>query len=111
MASGKRKRLSVWGILARLGHKGDDHDEIVQHVFEMASRVTVRGDDGEPIDGDDYLDGVFESLGTTKDWPGCGSPEWVRLRQVALRKVVARLAQEGLLDAIAPLDGCLRLQG
>lgn len=102
MASRKRKRLSVWGILARLGHTGDDHDEIVQHVFETASRVTLRSDDGEPMDGGDFLVGVFESLvGTTKDWPGCGSPEWNRLRTVALRRVVARLARDGLLDAIA----------
>lgn len=80
MASKKRKRLSVWGILARLGLTGD-HDDIIQHVFEMASRVTVRSDDGDPlrggslIDGDDSLVGMFEDLGTTKTWPGCGSPE------------------------------------
>ena len=97
----KKKRLSVWGILAHLGHKDDDHDDVIQHVFEMASRVTLRSEDGKPMDGGDYLVEVFESLGTTATWPSCGSPEWVRLRQVALRRVVARLAREGLLDAIA----------
>jgi|GEM_PF-2515677 len=61
-----RKRLSVWGILARRGLTGD-HDEIIQHVFEMASRVTLRSGDGEPLDGGDFLVGVFEWLGTTKD--------------------------------------------
>lgn len=40
-------------------------------------------------------------MGATRDWPACGSHEWARLREVALRKVVARLASEGLLDAIA----------
>ena len=100
MASKRRKRLSVWGVLARLGHRGD-HDEVAQHVFEMASRVTLRGDDGEPLDGDDFLCAVFDSLGSTRNWPMCGSTEWERLRLVALRRVVARLAQEGLLDCVA----------
>lgn len=97
MASEKRR--SVWGILARLGHTGD-RDDIIERVFESASRVTVRSDDGEPMDGGDFLVEVFESLGTTKDWPVCGSREWIRLREIALRRIVARLAREGLLDAI-----------
>ena len=94
------KRTSVWTVLERLGHKGD-RDDIIERVFENTSRVTVSSDDGEPMDGGDFLVQVFESLGTTKDWPGCGSSEWVRLREVALQKVVARLARDGLLDAIA----------
>ncbi len=101
MASRRRKRLSAWGILARLGHTGDNHDDIIQHVFEMTSRVTVRSDDGAPIDGDDFLVETFESLGTTKDWPHCGSPEWSRLRLRALTIVVNRLGREGLLDCVS----------
>ena len=101
-----RKPRSVWTLLERLGHPlrgGDkgDREETIQHIFEMASRVTVRSDDGKPIDGDVFLVETFEALGGTKDWPACGSSEWVRLREVALRRVVARLAREGLLDAIA----------
>ncbi len=96
----RKKRLSVWGILARLGHIGD-HDEIIQHVFEATSRVTLRSNDGKPVDGDNYLCAVFDSLGSTEDWPACGSPEWERLRLTALRRVVARLASEGLLDCVA----------
>ena len=95
-----KKRTSVWTVLERLGHKGD-RDDIIEHVFENTSLLTVRSDDGEPMVGGDFLVQVFESLGTTKDWPGCGSSEWIRLRQVALQKVVARLARDGLLDAIA----------
>ena len=96
----KKKRLSVLGVMARLGHTGDEY-EIIQYVFEMTSRVTLRSGDGDPIDGDDFLVELFESLGTTKDWPACGSAEWERLRLVALRRVVARLAREGLLDCVA----------
>ncbi|MFQ5463972.1 MAG: hypothetical protein ACE5E5_15275 [Phycisphaerae bacterium] len=99
MASSKPK--SVWTVLERLGHQGRDRDDIIEHVFENTSRLTVRSDDGEPMDGGDFLVEVFESLGTTKDWPGCGSPEWVRLRFRALTMVVKRLGREGLLDAIA----------
>lgn len=95
-----KKRTSVWTVLEGLGHKGD-RDDIIERVFENTSRVTVRSDDGEQMDGGDYLVSVFESLGTTKNWPACGSSEWIRLRQVALQKVVARLARDGLLDAIA----------
>ncbi len=101
MASRKRRRLSAWGILARLGHNGDDRDEIVQHVFDATARLTLRGDDGEPLDGDDYLVGLFEALGTTKTWPSCGSPEWERLRYQALTQVVRRLGREGLYDCIS----------
>ncbi len=100
MSSRKRKRLSVWALLNRLGLTGD-HDAIIEHVFTAASRLTLQGDDGEPMSGDDFLVSVFESLGTTKDSPGCGTPEWERLRTVALRRVVARLSREGLLDSIA----------
>ncbi len=96
----KRKRLSVWGVLARLGHTGD-HDDIIQHVFEVTSRVTLRTHDDKPLDGNSFLCAVFDSLGSTEDWPACGSPEWERLRLTALRRVVARLASEGLLDCVA----------
>ena len=95
-----KKRTSVWTVLESLGHKGN-RDNIIEYVFENTSRLTVQSDDGEPMNGGDFLVQVFESLGTTKDWPGCGSSEWIRLRQVALQKVVARLARDGLLDAIA----------
>lgn len=96
----KKKRLSVWGVLARLGHTGD-HDDIIQHVFEAASRVNLRTHDGKPLDGDDFLCGVFDALGTTRTYPRVGSDTWERLRLAALRRVVARLAREGLLDCIA----------
>ena len=95
-----KRRMSVWDVLARLGHRGD-RDAIIQHVFEATSRVALRSDGGEPLDGGDYLVQVFESLGTTRDWPPCGSREWARLRVAALRKIIARLAREGLLDAVA----------
>lgn len=97
----RKKRLSAWGILARLGHTGDDQDEIVEHVFEATARLTLQGDDGEPLNGDDYLVGVFESLGTTETWPSCGSPEWERLRSQALSQVITRLGCEGLYDCIS----------
>lgn len=96
----RKKRLSVWEILARLGHAGD-HDQIIQDVFEATSRVTLLSPDGKPLDGDDFLCGVFDRLGTTRSWPACGSDAWERLRLVALRRVVARLAREGLLDCVA----------
>ncbi len=96
----KKKRLSVWGILARRGHSGD-HDDIIQHVFEAASRVTLRTHDGKPLDGNDFLCSVFDALGTTQTYPRVGSDTWERLRLAALRRVVARLASEGLLDCIA----------
>jgi len=96
-----RRRMSVWELLARLGHRGD-RDGIIQQVFEAASRVTFRSEDGgEPMDGGDFLVEVFESLGTTTDWPPCGSREWTRLREAAVRTILARLAREGLLDAVA----------
>ena len=95
-----KRRMTVWQLLARLGHRGD-RDEIIQHVFEAASRVTFRSDGGEPLDGGDYLVEVFESLGTTRDWPPCGSREWTRLREIAVRRILARLAREGLLDAVS----------
>ena len=98
----KKKRISAWGILARLGHTGDhDQDEIVQFVFDAASRVTLRRDGGEPLDGDNFLVETFEALGTTKTWPSCGSPEWERLRSLALTTVVRRLGREGLLDCLS----------
>jgi hypothetical protein len=93
-------RMTVWQLLARLGHRGE-RDGIIQHVFEATSRVALRSDGGEPLDGGDFLVEVFESLGTTTDWPPCGSREWTRLRKEAIRKVLARLAREGLLDAVA----------
>lgn len=96
----KKKRVSVWGILARLGHTGD-HDDIIQHVFEATSRVTLRSSAGKPLDGDEFLCGVFDRLGTTRNWPVCGSAEWERLHLDAWRRVVARLAREGLLDCVA----------
>ena len=96
----RKKRLSVWGVLARLGHTGD-HDDIIQHVFEVTSRVTLWSDDGELVNGGDFLCAVYDSLGSTKDWPGVGSDAWLRLRLVALRRVIARLASEGLLDCVA----------
>jgi len=96
--------MTVWRLLARLGHRGD-RDGIIQHVFEAASRVTFRSEDGgEPMDGGDFLVDVFESLGTTTDWPPSGSRQWTRLREVAVRKILARLAREGLLDAVAVGD-------
>jgi hypothetical protein len=96
-----KRRMTVWQLLSRLGHKGD-RDEIIQHVFESASHVTFRSEDGgEPMDGGDFLVETFEALGTTKDWPPCGGREWTRLREVAVRRIIARLAREGLLDAVA----------
>jgi len=95
-----KRRMSAWQVLARLGHRGD-RDEIIQHVFEATSRVALRSGGGEPLDGGDFLVEVFESLGTTQDWPPSGSREWARLRVAALRKIIARLAREGLLDAVA----------
>ena len=72
--------------------------------------MTLRTHDGKPLDGDDFLCGVFDRLGTTRNWPVCGSVEWERLRLVALRSVVARLAREGLLDcvAVAPITTGVR---
>ena len=87
-------------LLARLGHRGE-RDGIIQHVFEMTSRVTFRSGRGEPMDGGDFLVQVFDSLGTTTDWPPSGSREWTRLREIAVCKILARLAREGLLDAVA----------
>lgn len=95
--------MSVWELLARLGHRGE-RDGIIQHVFEATSRVALRSGGGEPLDGGDFLVEVFESLGTTQDWPPSGSREWARLRVAALRKIIARLAREGLLDAVAVGD-------
>jgi hypothetical protein len=92
--------MSVWDVLARLGHRGD-RDEIIQHVFEAASRATFRSDGGEPVDGGDFLVETFEALGTSKDWPPCGGREWTRLREQAIRRVLARCAREGLLDAVS----------
>jgi hypothetical protein len=93
--------MTVWQLLARLGHRGD-RDAIIQHVFEAASRVTFRSEDGgEPVDGGDFLVETFEALGTTEDWPPSGSRQWTRLREVAVRRILARLAREGLLDAVA----------
>ena len=93
-------RMTVWQLLARLGHRGD-RDGIIQHVFEAASRVTLRSGGGEPLDGGDFLVETFEALGTTKDWPPCGGRDWTRLREVAVRRILGRLAREGLLDAVA----------
>jgi hypothetical protein len=101
LASRKRRRLSAWKILARLGHKGDDQDEIVQHVFDTTARLTLRGDDGEPLDGDDFLVEVFERLGSSTDWPAVGGLDWNRLRFQALTEVVRRLGREGLLDCVS----------
>jgi hypothetical protein len=95
-----KRRLSVWQLLARLGHRGE-RDGIIQHVFEATSRVALRSGGGEPLDGGDFLVEVFEALGTTTDWPPCGGREWARLRVAALRKIIARLARERLLDAVA----------
>jgi len=95
-----KRRMSVWELLARLGHRGD-RDGIIQHVFEAASRATFRSDGGEPLDGGDFLVETFEALGTTKTWPPSGSREWTRLREIAVRRILARLAREGLLDAVA----------
>ena len=95
-----KRRMTVWDVLARLGHRGD-RDAIIQHVFEATSRVALRSGGGEPLDGGDYLVETFEALGTTKDWPPCGGREWTRLREVAVRRIIARLAREGLLDAVA----------
>jgi len=63
--------------------------------------VTLRTQDGKPLDGGDFLCSVFDELGTTRSWPGVGSDAWERLRLVALRRVIARLAREGLLDCVA----------
>jgi hypothetical protein len=92
--------MTVWQLLARLGHRGE-RDGIIQHVFEMTSRVTFRSDGGEPLDGGDFLVEVFEALGTTQDWPPCGGRDWARLRVAAVRRILARLAREGLLDAVS----------
>ena len=91
---------ALGGGIARLGPSGG-REEIVQRVFELASRVTLLSDGGKPMDGDNFLVEVFEGLGATKEWPAPGSRDWTRLRRIALRKVVARLAREGLLDGIA----------
>jgi hypothetical protein len=96
-----KRRTSVWDVLARLGHRGGDRDGIIQHVFEATSRVALRSGGGEPLDGGDFLVETFEALGTTKDWPPSGSRQWTRLREVAVRRILARLACEGLLDAVA----------
>ena len=95
-----KRRMTVWQLLARLGHRGE-RDGIIQHVFEATSRVALRSSGGEALDGGDYLVEVFESLGTTRDWPPCGSRDWTRLREVAVRTILGRLAREGLLDAVA----------
>ena len=99
-----KRRMTVWRLLARLGHRGGDRDEIIQQVFEATSRVALRSGGGEPLDGGDFLVETFEALGTTKDWPPCGGREWTRLREVAVRRILARLAREGLLDAVAVGD-------
>ena len=79
------KRISVWSVLARLGHRGD-RDDICQRVFEAASEV---------ID----LAEVFESL---REWPRSESPaSRRRVRKQALAIVVSRLASEGRLDCIS----------
>jgi len=96
-----KRRMSVWELLARLGHRGGDRDEIIQHVFEATSRVALRSGGGEPLDGGDYLVETFEALGTSETWPPCGSREWTRLREAAVRRILCRLAREGLLDAVA----------
>jgi hypothetical protein len=96
--------MSVWELLARLGHRGGDRDEIIQQVFEATSRVALRSGGGEPLDGGDYLVETFEALGTSETWPPCGSREWTRLRVAAVRRILARLAREGLLDAVAVGD-------
>jgi hypothetical protein len=93
--------MTVWRLLARLGHRGGDRDANIQRLFEATSRVTFRSDGGEPMDGGDFLVQVFDSLGTTTDWPPSGSRQWTRLREIAARKILARLAREGLLDAVA----------
>ncbi len=90
----------VWDTLRRLGHRGDE-DHICQAVFETASHVVIPLPDGGVLNGDELLVSVFEGLGSTKDWPACGTSDWARLRQVASGKVVARLACEGLLDCVA----------
>jgi hypothetical protein len=96
-----KRTMTVWQLLARLGHRGGDRDAIIQHLFETTSRVTLRSGGGEPLDGGDFLVEVFEALGTTRDWPPCGSREWTRLREAAVRRILCRLAREGLLDAVA----------
>ena len=98
-----KRRMTVWQLLARLGHRADraDREGIIQHLFEATSRVTFRSDGGEAVDGGDFLVQVFDSLGTTTDWPPSGSRQWTRLREIAARKILARLAREGLLDAVA----------
>jgi len=88
-------------VLARLGHRGGDRDAIIQHLFEATSRVTLQSGGGEPLDGGDYLVEVFDALGTSTDWPPCGGRVWTRLREIAVRKILGRLAREGLLDAVA----------
>ena len=102
----KKKRLSVWGILARLGHRGD-HDDIIQHVFDATSRVTLRSHDGRPLDGDDFLCGVFDRLGTSRSWPPCGSAAWVRLRLAPVRPVAARLGTEGVRVCVPALSASM----
>jgi len=96
-----KRTMTVWQLLAGLGHRGGDRDAIIQHLFETTSRVTFRSDGGEPLDGGDFLVETFEALGTTEDWPPSGSRQWTRLREVAVRRIIARLAREGLLDAVA----------
>lgn len=96
----RRRRRSVWDTLWRLGHRGD-RDLVVQHVFETVGGMLVSSPDGGEFSGDEFLVETFRDLGGTRDWPTPGGPAWTRLRRLALRKVVARLAREGLLDAIA----------
>jgi len=87
-----------------LGHRGD-RDLTIQHVFEVVGTMLLPSPDGGVFDGDEFLVGIFESAGASRDWPECGSEAWSRLREVALRRVVARLASEGLLDFIAVNPG------
>ncbi len=110
MSSGK---LSVWDVLERLGHRGD-RDLVCQAVFEAVASVaciqhggcSVLHDDdplhrSDHLCGADFLVEVFESLGCTRDRPAPGTDEWRRLREESLRIIVARLAVDGNLDALA----------
>jgi hypothetical protein len=74
--------MTVWQLLARLGHRGE-RDGIIQHVFEAASRVTLKSADGGTVEGGDFLVETFEALGTT-------SPDYSYPRRLVFSGVFCR---------------------
>ncbi len=52
----RRRRLSVWGVLRKLGHRlgvgcPDDRDAVIQHVFETVGSMSVSSPDGDVAAG------------------------------------------------------------